>query len=60
MRLYQEGSKAQDVRAAKYNQVLTGMEMSGFRVLQYINLLLSTFSSQLAQMDCVCGRTQLP
>lgn len=31
-----------------------------FSVLQYISLLLSTFSSQLAQMDCVCGRTQLP
>lgn len=58
--LYQVSSEAQDVRAAKWNQVITGVELSGFQVLQYINLLLSPLSSQPTQMDCVSYRTQLP
>lgn len=58
--LYQVSSETQDVRAAKWNQVITGVELSGFHVLQYINLLLSPLSSQPTQMDCVSVRTQLP
>lgn len=41
-------------------EVKTGVELSDFHVLQYINLLLSSLSSQPAQMDCVCVRAQLP
>lgn len=42
------------------SEVKTGVKLSDFHVLRYINLLLSPFVSQQAQMDCVCVRTQLP